>query len=131
MRLRRDVYSGTLRLYGREHKETTIDAFNYANDLLDANRSAEAKALLRQTLPVARRVLGATDELTLKMRWTYACALYDDAGATLDDIREAVTTLEETAKTIRQVYGGTHPLTVKIGNALRESRAALAARETQ
>ena len=56
---------------------------------------------------------------------------YKDDRATLDDIREAVTTLEETAKTIRQVYGGAHPMAVGIENALRQSRDALSARETQ
>ena len=52
-------------------------------------------------------------------------------AATLDDLRESVETLQETAKTIRQVYGGAHPMAVGIENALRQSRAALAARETQ
>ena len=64
------------------------------------------------------------------MRWAYALALSADAGATLDDLREAVKTLEETEKTIRQVYGGAHPFTVRVDNALRVSRAALRARET-
>ena len=54
----------------------------------------------------------------------------NDEGATLDDLREAVTTLEETAKTTRQVYGGAHPLTVGVEGALRLWRAALRARET-
>ena len=46
-------------------------------------------------------------------------------GATPDDLREAVTTLEETARTARRVLGGTHPLTSAIEGDLRESRAAL------
>ena len=32
-----------------------------------------------------------------------------DPGATLDDLREAVATLEETAPTARRVFGGAHP----------------------
>ena len=64
------------------------------------------------------------------MRWIYAKALYLDAGATLDDIREAVETLEDTERTARRVMGGAHPLVARIENALRESRAALDARET-
>ena len=62
------------------------------------------------------------------MRWYYATALYENPSATLDDLREAVTTLEETARTARRVLGGTHPLTSAIEGDLRESRAAL--RET-
>ena len=63
------------------------------------------------------------------MRKTYAVALIN-AGATLDDIREAITTLEDIERTARRVLGGVHPLTTDIETSLRQSRAALAARET-
>ena len=48
----------------------------------------------------------------------------------LDDLREAVTTLEETERIARRVLGGAHPTTVEIGDDLQDARAALAARET-
>ena len=64
------------------------------------------------------------------MRWLYAAALCNDPAATLDNLREAVTTLEETAPIARRVLGGAHPLTVDIELALRNARAALHARET-
>ena len=64
------------------------------------------------------------------MRKIYAEALYRADGATLDDVREAVTTLEETERIARRVLGGAHPLTSEIEINLRLSRAALAARET-
>ncbi len=54
-----------------------------------------------------------------------------DPRATLDDLREAATTLEETSQTARRVLGGTHPLTVEIEDDLRGARAKLDARETQ
>ena len=57
-------------------------------------------------------------------------ALYMDHGATLDDLREAVTTLEETESTARRVLGRTHPVAESIDFILQESRAALRARET-
>ena len=60
----------------------------------------------------------------------YARALYKDAGATLNDLREAVTTVEDAARTARRVLGGSHPLTAGIETSLREARAALRARET-
>ena len=50
-------------------------------------------------------------------------------GATLDDVREAVSTLEEIQRTGRRVLGGAHPLVVDIGCYLRNARATLAARE--
>ena len=46
-----------------------------------------------------------------------------------DDLREAVTTLEETERTARRVLGGAHPLIVEMEPALKNSRAALRARE--
>ena len=83
-----------------------------------------------KTLPTARRVLGKTHELTLATRWFYAAALYEDPSATLDDLREAVTTLEDTERIARRVFGGAHPLTSAIERTLRNARAALRARET-
>ena len=61
------------------------------------------------------------------MNW--ARALYEDTGATLDGLREAVTTLEETARTARRVIGGSHPDTGGFEDALRQARAVLAASE--
>ena len=64
------------------------------------------------------------------MRKMYAIALYENDATTLDDLREAVTSLEELERTARRVLGGAHPLTVDIEGELREVRAALRARET-
>ncbi len=56
-------------------------------------------------------------------------ALCGDPNATLDDLREAVTTLVETERIARRVFGGAHPLTTGIEGDLRDARAALHARE--
>ena len=82
------------------------------------------------TSPVARRVLGENNELTLKVRWVYASVLCDDPAATLDDLREAVSTLEETARTARRVLGISHPVTEGIEDELKIAREDLRARET-
>ena len=124
LRLQRDVYSGCLRLYGEEHVETIHEAYNYANNLLDLARFKEAKTLMRRKIPVARSVLGKSHELTIKMQWNYAAALVRDAAATLDDLREAVTTLEDTAQIARRVLGGAHPATKVIEDYLKGSRIA-------
>ena len=57
----------------------------------------------------------------------YAQAIYNDDSATLGDLREAVTTLEDTARIARRVLGGAHPLTKRMEQDLREARAALRA----
>ena len=56
-------------------------------------------------------------------------ALYKADGATLAELHEAVTTLEDTARTARQLLGGTHPTAVGIEKSIQSARAALAARD--
>ena len=124
LRLRRDVYSATLRLFG-EHERTFIAANNYASTLANARRYKEARSLLRKTIPVARRVLGESRELTLRMRDIYATALHLNTDATLDDLREAVNELEETERIARRVFGGTHPLAEATKTNLRNARGVL------
>ena len=65
------------------------------------------------------------------MRALYAQALVKAQGADLDesealnDLREAMTTLEETEPIARRVFGGAHPTTVLIDTNLRAARAAI------
>ena len=103
---------------------------SYADTFINLERCKEAKALLRKTMPVARRVLGEGHSTTLLMRSNYARALYRATSATLSDLREAVTTFEDTERIARRVLGGAHPLTVQIEGVLRKARAALRARGT-
>ena len=81
-------------------------------------------------MPVARRVLGESNDITLRMRWIYAAALYNDTGAALDDHREAVTTLEDAERTARRVLGGAHPTTVGV-EAPYESASRAPSRDTR
>ena len=128
MSMRRDIYSGRQKLSGEENERTILSANNYAVSLNGLQRFEEAKKLLRKILPVARRVLGESNEFTLRMKWNYADALYKDDGATLDDLREAVTTLEDVERIARRVLGGAHPLTKGMGAELQYALATLASR---
>ena len=128
--MRRDIYSGRLKLNGEEDRKTVIAANNYAISLASLQRFEESRSLLLKTMPVARRVLGEGDWITLQIRWGYAEAFYKDPCATLNDLREAVTSLEDTVRIARRVLGSAHPTTGAIEDALRKSRAALRARET-
>jgi hypothetical protein len=127
--LKRDVYFGTVKLLGEEHSETLIEAGNYAVSLIDLERFEEAKSLLRKLMPVTRRVVGESHEITLRNGTIYAAALNNDPSATLDDLREAVTTLEDAGRIARRVFGSAHPLTTTLEAELRKARAALRARE--
>jgi hypothetical protein len=64
------------------------------------------------------------------MRKIYASAHCNDPASTLDDLREAVTTLEDAARIARRVFGGAHPMVVDMERSLRDARAALRACET-
>ena len=79
---------------------------------------------------MAQRVVGEDKEITLQLKRKYAQSLYKDDGSTLDDLREAVATLEGADQIARRVLGGAHPSTTVIEGAMREARATLRARET-
>ena len=85
---------------------------------------------MRKTMPAAQRALGEKDHITLVLKKVYAETLYMNPGATLDHLREAVTTLEDAERIARRVLGGAHPTTVGLERALGQSRELLGARET-
>ena len=114
LQLKRDVYSGRLRLNGEKHEDTLLEANNYSTALTRLDRFEEARSLLRKIIPIARRVLGESSDLTIRMRANYAIALYRNDSATLDDLREAVTTIEDTERIARRVFGGAHPIVSNI-----------------
>jgi hypothetical protein len=129
LRMQRDVYSGYLKLHGEENKDTIMTAYNYVLTLGDLERWEEAMSLLRKTIPVARRALGDSDEITISMRKMYALALCCDGTPPLRDLREAVNTLEDVAPTARRVLGGAHPTVVQVESYLRHVRERIHARE--
>ena len=129
LRMRRDIYTGCLKLNGEDGPRALSAAINLVSSLIDLQRFKEAKTLLRKKIPVARRTFGESNEVTLRMRWSYAEALCRADGATLGDTREAVATLEDLERTTQRVMGGAHPTTASIGRTLQNARAALSARE--
>ena len=104
-------------------------ATNYSSSLLSLKRFEEAKSILSKATRVARRALGEDHIRTLQLRWNCGLALHADPDATLDDLREAVTTLEELERTARRVLGGAHPITTTIEGTMQNARAVLRARE--
>ena len=105
-----------------------VEANNYAVTLVNIERFEEAISLTRKYIPVAQRVLGEGHAITLRSRWIYALALCRNDGATLDDLREAVETLESLTPLWTRVFGASHPETPKMQGALKEARNALASR---
>ena len=114
-----------------ERRNTLAAAVNYADSLHKLQRFEEAKSVLRKVTPVARRVLGDSHEYMLKVRTNYTHSIISDPGATLDDLREAVMTLEDAARIARRVLGPSHPATEDTVLDLQKARAALAARDVE
>ena len=127
LRIRRNVYSKTLRIYGEESIETIESVINYAQSLMSHAHFEEPKVLLRKKIPVARRLLGESHDLTIRLRSTYAVALYESPNATPDNLREAIKQLEEAGRITQRVYGGAHPNVAGIECDLQNARAALRA----
>ena len=67
---------------------------------------------------------------SLGERVDYANALWQDDGATLDELREAVETLADAERIARRVMGGAHPTTKIIEGILESVRATLHDRES-
>ena len=65
------------------------------------------------------------------MRINYAEALCQADGATLDDVREGVETIDDTERIARRVLGDAHPFTVTVRNCRRNADVVLAAHETR
>ena len=69
----------------------------------------EARALVRDYIPVARRTLGTDHELTFELRTNSARAIYRDTNSSRD-VHEAVAILEDVFRTTRRVFGLQHPI---------------------
>merc|ERR1712032_241731 len=108
---RRDVYSGTVKLKGKEHVDAIRECGNYALNLLELRRFGEAKKLLRKTMPVAQRVLGNDHDVTLSIREDL-CHATLNGGSSAEEKREALQMLEDTVAVIRRVMGPAHPDTL-------------------
>ena len=130
LRMRQDIYSRTLQLYGESYRDTLLEANNIAQILVVLNRHEEAKSLLRKPIRLAQDALGGGDGLALKLRWNYAEALFKNDLATLGDLREAVTMLEEIMRTARRIFGDANPLTRGIAMELRDAQIVLRFRKT-
>ena len=70
------------------------------------------------------RVLGESDDITLRLKVIYAQSLFHGNGATLDDFREGVTMLEDAERIARRVFGGAHPTTIWVEGVVVQARMA-------
>ena len=113
LQMRRDVYVGFVKLFGEEHEDTLKEAGNNAILLLELLRFEEAKELLCKVTPVARRVFGAENTLTLSLREDLSRAILD-GDSSPEEKRAALEMLKDTLRVMRRVLGLSHPETQRV-----------------
>ena len=124
--LRQEVYARTSALHGL-HGDTLLTAANLASTLVDdLEQLDEARAFLRDRIPEAIRVLGKNHDLTFKLQRMHAQCLFENAGASLEDVTAAIAALEDLDRRQTQVFGSRHPQTAGTRRFLAEARETLA-----
>ena len=105
-------------------------AQNLAISLINAREFAEAKTLLREAVPAARKAHGQDAEPTLQLTDLRALALTSDPAATQLDLRESIAILEEASRLARSSpsLGTRHPITGQLVHNISRTRAAILAR---
>ena len=113
------------------YENTIIDAINLSDSLCTAKLFAEARSLLRDNFPVARRTLGTDHEFTLELRTNSARAIYRDTNSSRSDVHEAVAILEAVVRTTQRVFGIQHPFFTEYRQDLESARMRLADDESR
>ena len=106
---------------GHQQEDTLIGALGIASTLGNLGRYGEIKSFLPKNISAARSSLGVENSTTLQLTNAYARALAD-GGASLHDLREAVTTFEDIKETSNRVLGMDHPLSCEIQGNLERAR---------
>ena len=82
--------------------------------------------LSRPLLPVARRVLGADNDMCLRLAHVYVHAVMECATPSRDELVFAEKLLEDTARRFRRVFGPQYPSTPRAEEDLALIRERLA-----
>ena len=129
LRVRRDVYSGSLRLTSIDARQCTlVAALNLSTSLVNNRKFAEARAFMPDQLALAKRVFGSDHPTTLDFQWGYSRAFTLDRDASAEQLAEAVAILEKTLKTAQRVLGREHPGTCNYRRDLAATRGEFARR---
>ena len=107
------------------HPLTT--AGNLASTLVDAlQQFDEARAFLRDRIPEAIRTLGKNHGTTFRLERMHAQCLYQNDGASREDVTAAIATLEDIDRRQTRIYGASHPQTLATRGMLEKAREKLA-----
>ena len=110
--LEMESYQGWKDLYGPSHERTILGAMCASSSLNTLKRYAEAREFMREQIDISRRSLGASHEMTLKLRRNL-CKNYflDQSNFSAEEMRQALSDLEDVLRLWRRVFGEQHPQT--------------------
>ena len=94
------------------HFLTLVDALNLCQSLVSTERYAEAKAVVLEARPHARRLLGDGNEVTIKLRYVYCQVCCLDFSTRPEEMRLVKAELEDVVRTCRRTLGPAHPNTI-------------------
>ena len=99
-------------------RDQIATAQRQAHCFFPPRKRKEAKPLLRDQIPFSVRCLGPEHEVTLTLRWKYACAIGECSLCDPNALREAISMLEAVLKISRRVLGAKYPTTKWIQDSL-------------
>ena len=124
-RLHSEVHAGWLRLKGTDHEQTINAANNLAISSMALGHLGDAKSLLRKNIRACRRSFGADHVYTFRAHSLFVRILYIEQ-ASMEDLREAVSIMEDVCRRGRRVLGDSHPEYQELQFTLATARRVLA-----
>ena len=113
--IRRMVLAKERSFYGDGHLEPIMTAANIANAMVQckkpsAKKYAEIREFTREWVSIAQSSGLGDHHITNRIKEAHAYGIYRDPAASLDDVREGVTILEDVDRSYRQILGKDHPV---------------------
>jgi len=122
----RKVYELEISRWGGEHESARTSAMNYARTLGACGDFAGSAEFIRGCLPLVTKGLAPDHADVIHIRLHLANGLWLNRTASEDDVREAVTILEDLHPKASRVLGEAHPDFKCLDAALTDSRTKLA-----
>ena len=127
LRIKREIYARRVELYGATDEDSLLAAGNLASTLVeDLEQFDETRAFLQDRIPEAIGALGKNHDLTFKLQRMHAQCLFENAGASLEDVTAAIAALEDLDRRMTRIFGAAHPQTDTTRFFLEEAREKLA-----
>ena len=120
--INRELYAQVRKASGLEDIDTLVAALTLAKSLRALSAFSEARALLREVVPIAMTSLGGDHGVTLELNSNFVRAMCMDLNATADQLKAAVDLAHSTHEAALRRYGDGHELTHLCRASLADAR---------